>query len=75
MLKFAFLIMVLEMIKVAYENGEIRNDYPLILTTKLLTHLFTEFDRIFDVHYNENLAKILELLEKYIEFMRGGLKQ
>ncbi|WP_304509495.1 TetR/AcrR family transcriptional regulator [Anaerotignum sp.] len=63
-----------KMIKAAYQNEEIRSDYPISFTIPLLSHLFTEFDSIFYLDGNNDLEKTLELLEKYVEFMRYGLK-
>lgn len=64
-----------EMIKIAYENKEIKNDYPINFTIPLLNHLFTEFDSIFSLDGSDDLEKTMEILEKYVEFIRYGLKQ
>lgn len=62
-----------EMIKNAYQKGEINNQYPINFTVKLMHHLFLEFESIFFQDMDHDLQDISDILEKYVLFMRHGL--
>ncbi|MDK2808288.1 MAG: TetR/AcrR family transcriptional regulator [Clostridiales bacterium] len=62
-----------EMIRDAYQNGEINTAYPIEFTVKLLRHLFLEFESIFIHDIDYELDNISDLLKTYVSFMRHGL--
>ena len=62
-----------EMIQIAYQKGEISNQYPIDFTIKLLRHLFQEFESIFVQEIDDDLQRIIDMLDKYVSFMRHGL--
>ena len=62
-----------EMIKKAYQKGEINNQYPVEFTIKLMHHLFLEFETIFFQDMDHDLQDITDILERYVLFMRHGL--
>ena len=62
-----------EMIQSAYQKGEISNKYSIDFTIKLLHHLFQEFESIFVQDIDNDLQRIIDMLDKYVSFMRHGL--
>ncbi len=62
-----------DMIKAAYDKGDISPSYPMEFTVQLLTHLFSEFDNIFIFEDNDDLQKKKDVLKHYYAFMQHGL--
>ncbi len=61
-----------DMIGEAYEKGEFGKAYSEEFVKKMLSHLFTVFDDLFD--RGEGTEKVLSSLEEYMQFMKHGLK-
>lgn len=62
------------MIKEAIARHELNSAYDEAFITKVLSHLFLEFDQIFDKDDYYNKDKVLENLKNYINFIKYGLK-
>jgi AcrR family transcriptional regulator len=64
--------MLSDMIGKAYKKGEFEAGFDEEFIKKILSHLFTVFDDIFD--RGEGTEAVLRELEEYIRFMKYGLK-
>ncbi|SHK12175.1 TetR/AcrR family transcriptional regulator [Paramaledivibacter caminithermalis] len=62
------------LIKKAIDNNELRDDFPVDFTTKLLKNLLISFSTIFleDIKDFE-LDRVLEIYNNYIDFIENGL--
>ena len=62
-----------EIVKRAMENGELNPRFSEDFSAKILTHLFMNFDEVFQEEEDFHLEKMVENLNNYVEFMKNGL--
>lgn len=65
--------MIEEMVKNAIENGDFNNKFSKDFIVKIMSHLFVNFDEIFNRKEDFGLNKMLENLDNYVDFMKYGL--
>lgn len=66
--------MIERLIENAIHNNELRDDFPVEFTTKLLKNLLTNFSAIFSDDMREfDLDKILKMYDNYLDFIENGL--
>jgi AcrR family transcriptional regulator len=61
------------MIEKALAEGEIRHGFTKEFLVKVLTHLFSSFDEIFDGDEDFDLHRVLKNLDMYVDFMEKGM--
>ncbi|MGM0366340.1 MAG: TetR/AcrR family transcriptional regulator [Actinomycetota bacterium] len=64
----------LPQIRQAIEDGQLRDDFDPDFITRLLIYLLSNFDAIFSVEdYFNDLDGLMELFDRYIDFIKYGL--
>ncbi|MBU5484193.1 TetR/AcrR family transcriptional regulator [Clostridium sp. MSJ-11] len=62
-----------EMIDKAIENGDFKKEFSKEFIVKTVSYLFIRFDEIFYTQEDFELEKMIENLDNYVDFMKGGL--
>jgi AcrR family transcriptional regulator len=62
------------MVKEAIEKHEIKEEFDETFIVKILRHLLSEFDQIFDEESDYEKNKVLTNLKNYVNFIKYGLK-
>jgi AcrR family transcriptional regulator len=62
-----------EIIENAIEEGDFRNDLPKEFIIKIISHLFTHFEDVFNSEDDMELGNIIKNLDYYVDFMKNGL--
>lgn len=62
-----------EIIEKAIECGNFRNDLPREFIIKIINHLFTHFEDVFNSEVDMELGNIIKNLDYYVDFMKNGL--
>ncbi len=57
----------------AVEEGNFRNDLPREFIIKMISHLFTHFEDVFDSEDDMELGNMIKNLNYYVDFMKNGL--
>ncbi|NYB75175.1 TetR/AcrR family transcriptional regulator [Sedimentibacter hydroxybenzoicus DSM 7310] len=62
-----------EIIENAVKKGDFRNDLPGEFIIKIISHLFTHFEDVFNSEDDMELGNIIKNLDYYVDFMKNGL--
>ena len=62
-----------EIIENAVKKGDFRNDLPKEFIIKIISHLFTHFEDVFNSEDDMELGNIIKNLDYYVDFMKNGL--
>ncbi|HSH52391.1 MAG TPA: TetR/AcrR family transcriptional regulator [Bacteroidales bacterium] len=62
-----------KMIYDAVDRGDFRNEFPREFMVKIISHLFMNFDEIFNSEEDFELERMLKNLDNYVDFIKYGL--
>ena len=72
-LKFDTESILKKMVKKGKERWDFKESFSEDFLVKILTHLFMNFDEIFDLEEDLQLEKLVENLDNYIKFIKYGI--